>query len=1226
MNALENIRSARRQTISAWFCTLLLLLSLASLIGGPTDHSEPLPWADSSAASGQPASGLMDSVFIENAGQVSDGILFYAASGNIAFTKDSVLLYTMEPAIGAGTRNGPMETGNSTPAGRLSGNVLGLSFVKSNDVAPRGINPASWESNYFLGNDPINWRTGISNYHGVVYENLWDGIDLVYSMKGGGIKYDFLVAPGADHSQIKLRVGGHETLSVTGDGELNIGLGAGDIVTDSGLDVFYADAPEEKVRAGFVLIDAATYSFSICDRDMSRAMIIDPLIYSTYLGGAGSDYGNDIAVDGGGNVFVVGHTNSVGFPTTLGAYETDYAADVHDIFVTKMSQSGDSLVYSTFLGDVSEDCGNAITVDGQGNAYITGYTSSIGFPTTPDALDRTYNGDTYDSFVTKIGSMGNTLVYSTFLGGDRVDIGNDITVDESGYVYVTGVTSPTPPPGPPESRSETRAGTFSFPTTPGAFTWGNGLSDIFVTKFSQSGSSLVYSTAFGTDDYEISNGIAIDRWGYAYITGYTRSANYPTTSGAVDRFYGGSLDAFVTKLAPTGRSLAYSTYLGGSSSEVGHSIAVNEWGNAYVTGYTNSLDFPTTHGAYDNSQNGWADVFVTSLDRYGGSLIYSTFIGGAGNEYGYSIALDRLGSAHVTGFTMSGDFPTTPGAFDTAYNGNTDAFVAKLSAQGHNLSYSTYLGGSSSDTATALAIDANGYTFVAGETSSLDFSTVSGAMDGTFNGQTDAFITKMDLADPMAVAGPDRWMNEDSNITFDGGGSTDNHGIVNYTWTFNDGMGNVTMYGERPKHYFAIPGNYAVSLTVSDSTGNRGTDQLILSVLDITGPVAVAGSDWVFDEDIIFTFNGSASSDNVDIVNYTWSFVYGTGQIVLYGAAPAFNFTRPGSYNVTLNVSDAAGNTDTDYILLTVNDITAPKARAGENQKIYKNTLTFFNGSASTDNVGIVNHTWMFNDGQGPVTLWGGITQSHLFSVEGVYPITLNVTDAAGHWNTDTILLTVLEIIKPVADAGPDRAVDELAVMTFDGSASTDNVGVVKWQWSFNDGVNDAMLLGVSPSWVFTVPGTYIVTLNASDAAGNWGADTQTITVHDVVAPVAVPGSNMITRQGDAVVLDGSGSWDSSGIMNYTWSFTHNGTAVVLHGPINTYRFWTPGAYPVNLTVEDASGTVGYGTMTVTVLPPAAESSAASDNHVWIFISILAVVILLFSLLIHLHGRKGAVQ
>jgi len=393
------------------------------------------------------------------------------------------------------------------------------------------------------------------------------------------------------------------------------------------------------------------------------------------------------------------------------------------------------LDYSTYLGGTSADEGIAIAVDSGGNAYVTGVTIPPKFPTTPEAFQPAVaNGP--DAYVTKLNATGSA-VYSTHLGGTGVDEGFGIAVDSTGNAYVTGQTSSP-----------------NFPTTPGAFqpAFAGGGFDTFVTKLNAAGSALVYSTYLGGTSFDFGFRIAVDSAGNAYATGYTDSRNFPTTPGAFQRAVGGALDAFVTKLNATGSALVYSTYLGGTGAEYDLGIAVDSGGNAYVTGHTDSRNFPTTPDAFQPALAGADDAFVTKLNATGSALVYSTYLGGTSADQGFRIAVDSAGNAYVTGFTDSPDFPTTPGAFQSALANGPDAFVTKLNATGSALVYSTYLGGTSADQGFGIAVDSAGNAYVTGVTGSPNFPTTPGAFQSAVANGPDAFVTKLNATGALVYS------------------------------------------------------------------------------------------------------------------------------------------------------------------------------------------------------------------------------------------------------------------------------------------------------------------------------------------------------------------------------------------------------------------------------------------------------------------------------------------
>ena len=426
-----------------------------------------------------------------------------------------------------------------------------------------------------------------------------------------------------------------------------------------------------------------------------------------------------------------------------------------------------ALVYSTYLGGSADDAGVGIAVDAAGNAYVTGSTASANFPTTAGAFQTTLGGGGvgFDAFVTKLNSTGSALLYSTYLGGsNNDDSGVGIAVDGAGNAYVTGSAFST-----------------DFPTTPGAFQSSfGGVRDAFVTKLNPTGSTLVYSTYLGGTGDDGGVSIAVDTAGSAYVSGFAQ-AGFPTTTAAFQPgFGGGPYDAFVTKLGSTGSALVYSTYLGGSGDdEVFGGLAVDASGNAYVTGFTTSANFPTTPGAFQTTFGGagplgFGDAFVTKLNPTGSMPVFSTYLGGSGDDFGAGIAVDGNGNAYIAGSTASTNFPTTPGAFQTTFGGSGplglgDAFVTKLNPTGSALIYSTYLGGSGDDFASRIAVDVlpNPSAYVTGNTASTNFPTTAGAFQTTLGGvgpfgAGDAFvakiaqvanlsITKTDSPDPIAV-------------------------------------------------------------------------------------------------------------------------------------------------------------------------------------------------------------------------------------------------------------------------------------------------------------------------------------------------------------------------------------------------------------------------------------------------------------------------------------------
>ncbi len=633
--------------------------------------------------------------------------------------------------------------------------ALKVAFAGAND-SPEvvGEDRLPWNNNYFIGKDPAKWRTDVPNFAKIRLKEVYDGVDLVYYGNKNRIKYDFVVRPGEDPSKITLTYDLGENagnaLSINSSGELVIKTPLGVIREQKPYCYQRIEGKEVEIGIAYRIVDAGEnlFGFEIGEYDKRYDLYIDPeIVYSTFLGGDSFDHGEGIAVDSSGNAYVAGFTESPGYPVTTGAHNTHFDSRDPIVVVSKLNPNGNGLVYSTFLGGSRSSHGYAIAVDSYGNAYVTGSTYSSDFPVTDGAYDTSHNGSN-DVFAVKLNPSGSNLLYSTLIGGKGYDRGFSIAVDTNGNAHITGLTSG-------------GSGT-PFPTTAGAFDTSINVSvqwkyDIFVTKVNASGSDLLYSTFLGNCVLENRNGIAVDSFGNAFVSGSTDSPEYPVTSGAFDTSCSG-VDVFVTKLNTSGTGLVYSTFIGGNGNDYGQGIAVDISGNAYVTGYTSSPDYPSTSGAYDTSCSG-RDVFVTQLTADGGGLLYSTFIGGSGEDYGHGIAIDNSGNLFLCGVTRSSDYPVTAGAFDVTFNGGYwNAFATKLNAES-GLVYSTYLGISSDlyHSITGIAIDGMGGVYVAGATNSPLYPVSSDSFDRAFNGGFhDIFVTKLEMTPngPLAVTSP----------------------------------------------------------------------------------------------------------------------------------------------------------------------------------------------------------------------------------------------------------------------------------------------------------------------------------------------------------------------------------------------------------------------------------------------------------------------------------------
>ncbi|MCK4856958.1 MAG: SBBP repeat-containing protein [candidate division Zixibacteria bacterium] len=659
-------------------------------------------------------------IFVPNRGQFPADVAFAAVANGAAvwFSKDAVYYHFSRPISGQKDKKKQL--------------FIKSTIVNANpEVRIVGENQLAHRRSYFTGNDPNEWYAGLPTYGAILHKDIYPGIDLRYYGNEGEIEFDFLVAAGADPSAIEIRYQGVESLAVNKTGELLVETAWGTIVARQPI-VYQPTADGHTFLTGqYQLLSENSFSFSLSDDcQSSLPLVIDPVIsYSTYLGGGDFDLANSVAIDGEGNIYVTGETHSPQFPHTDQALDTSYNLQ-GDAFVAKFAPSG-LLIYSTFLGGNGFDKGRSIDVDEYGNVYISGSTASTNFPTA-NALKDSLDGIN-DAFVVKLSSTGDALIYSTYLGGSASEEGSAITVDQAGCVYLSGVTSSP-----------------DFPTINSVQDSLAGMIDLFLVKLTATGNMLSYSTYLGSSLAEEVRDIAINQAGQAYVTGKTSSSDFPTVNAYQDSS-GGTSDAFVVRLAATGDSLIYSTYLGGLSGDGGWGIDIDSLGSAFVVGGTYSTDFPTTAGALQTHLQGTSDAFAVKITPAGDALSYSTLLGGTGGEWGYGGAVDQQGCFYLTGQTNSSDFPLVD-SIQAGLAGSDDAFVAKLNNAGSSLLFGTYLGGSSDDYGSGLAVTESGVIHLIGGTTSHDFP-LRNPLQGSFAGVMDGFVAKIVL-NPCPSAPP----------------------------------------------------------------------------------------------------------------------------------------------------------------------------------------------------------------------------------------------------------------------------------------------------------------------------------------------------------------------------------------------------------------------------------------------------------------------------------------
>ena len=942
--------------------------------------------------------------FEANLGQSDPRVKFLAhAPGYTLFLTDqeAVLSLPADPPAPVSTQAGHPAPQNPIPIRDEASHtptpphVVRLSFAgASKPAAIDGRDPLLGKTNYFIGNDPKQWHTNVPNYSAVEYRNLYPGVNAIFRGDSRRLEFDFNIAPGADPRAIALHVDGARTIRLNRAGDVVLCMDAArDVVM--GKPYIYQQSPEgrRQIAGHYVLGDHNRIAFALGSYNHARPLVIDPTVdYATYLGGNGTDYAEGIAVDSSGDAYIAGNTSSTNFPTTTNSYQ----------------------------------------------------------PTCVDCKGGTSYGE---GFVTKLSPDGSALIYSTYVSG--VDI-YGIAVDSSGSAYVAGGVA---------AIVESGSGLPGLPVVNAFQSTNHGsIENAFVTKLSPDGSSLVYSTYLGGSYSDEAFGIAVDSSGSAYVTGLTNSYGFPTENPiqascnecgySTGNLFDG--DAFVTKFSADGSSLVYSTYLGGSEDDWGQSIAVDSIGSAYITGLTQSTDFPTASpfqaaNASILLTTTGANAFVAKLDPTGSALDYSTYLGGAAEDYGAGIAVDSNGSAYVTGFAQSHNFPTVNPVQATML-GDNDAFVTKFNADGSSLVYSTYLGGQSATQGSSIAVDSFGNAYVTGSTTSNYFPVVDATQPDCLScsSYTSAFISQLNatgsaLLFSTYLGGSNT--NAAYGLAIDPSGNAYVAGLTKSTdfptvapfQAANEGAGGNAFVAE-----YSFPPVTALSIspaTIASGAVNSGYSPVTFTATGATGTVTFAVTAGPLPRGMTLTSSGVLSGTPI----------------------------QGGTFAFTLTAADSAGDSGSqNYSLqiacpaITVEPTALPTDTSGTTYSPVTFTESGGIGAATFAESGALPTGMTFS----AAVLSGTPTQS------GSFPLEITATDSASCTGSVSDTLT----IDPVG--GPPVTVPD----------------------------NETITVTDTESSAATVPDNETITVTDSEPSNPTVSDNETVTVTDTLpyAPITI--------------------------------------------------------------------------------------------------------------------------
>ncbi len=1136
--------------------------------------------------------------FIENQGQQEKEIFLCAnlPDKTICFKKNAIVFNLLQQSDGNNIERGSFSL---------------IPITSSVRNFPRGCEKLPGQVNYFIGNIPAAWKTGIPIYKTIVYENIFEGVDLRFYGKDDHLEYDLIVRPGADPKTICFCYENVEGISKDEKGSLIINTKIGRLFQCKPSAFQVINGQKVGVDVEFVVDELNSnfensYAFKIASYDKSKTLIIDPAFtFSTFLGGSADDRAHDIAIDTSGNVYITGSTRSIDL-YSQSAYQGIYAGGYYDAFVAKISADGAALEYLTYIGGSGSDEAFGIAVDPYGQACIIGTTQSGDFPLKLPSRSLYESGE---AFVAKFNASGNGLVFSTYLGGNDNDTGSAITLNQKGDIYVAGATK-----------------SYDFPVKNSVQSVrSGGWWDSYITKIDANSCDIVYSTYLGgSGNEDFIKGIVVDMDDYAYVAGYTTSADFPTYKPFQISQGGNPLarDAFVSKITPDGTSFVYSTYLGGSGGDMAYDIDVDVFGNAYVVGNTYSIDFPVKNSLQGEiSAEGSYDLFITKINSSGSDYEFSTYLGGSDYEalYNAGIAIDPGGSIYVAGDTKSVDFPVRS-ALQNTLSGAPDAFLCRIHPNGRELLFSSYLGGSGWEYyGIQICVDLAGNVYIGGTTGSENFP-LCVPLQGEKAGGSDAFIAKIDM-DPLPVTGATALCG-DTVISLDWDDNSEldvigynlyrsltnqadyeriNKDIISISQYQDSGLINFTTY------YYKIS---AVDAALNESVLSQ---EVIAMPVDDTPPSPPTGlTALAQNQTIILDWNDNLEADFLQYKLYRRT--AGEDYFLISGDLKQSGFKDIGlingvAYYYAVSAVDELFNESGLSAQVSAVPQSMPPVVNADAEPIEGNAPLEVSFIVNAADDGIVcKYEWDFNgDGKYEFVSAAEGDVTYTYPQSGIYQATLRVTD-----NDNLVTIIAIPIYvenasvrpTPILSAIPIEGKAPLSVV-FDYSATYNgnnrNGKIEKYEIDFNgDGVYDyfSAFSGSVNSQDYNYygkEGKYRAVLRVSDSDEVSEVASVNITVAEPLSmPLSVdaccnPSLGQVPLEVNlsASAVGGSGVYDS-----YIWDFDGDGIYDA-EGKNIVYTYAMPGTYAPTVRVVDDCGLTDTDSCSLKV-------SAKPELKVWI--------------------------
>ena len=1041
-------------------------------------------------------------------------------------------------------------------------------FDGANVAQTLGNDPKKFYHNYFLGNDQDKWKTGIHPFSSVSYQQLYPGIEGLFKADNGHFAYDFIVAPNADPSLIKLRFEGTDGLRIV-DGKLQIQNSIKNIEESKPYTYQLINGEKREIACIYVL-NGNTVSFSFPDGyDKSKELVIDPtVVFASFTGSSISNYGFSATYDDLGNAYGGGEIFGVGYPTTTGAFQMTFQGGSTDINITKFSSTGSTVIYATYLGGSNGDQPHSMVVDPAGNLVVTGVTNSANYPVTTGAYDNSFNG-LLDLVVTKFNSTGTGLIGSTYMGGSGTDGGNmfplsnnygdafrgEVITDDYGNIYVAGNTQST-----------------NFPTVNATQAALNGGMDGVVFKLNNTLSNLIWSTYLGGSDVDAAYVLSLSNTGSnVYVSGGTASTNFPTTTGAYHTTYqGGTVDGFITRYVNGGSyGLLSGTYIGTNDYDQSYGVQVDKFNGVYAMGQS-AGPFPVVGAVYSNPGSG---QFVMKLDSTLNILQFSTVVGNGSNTTPLSptaFLVDSCLNIYFSGWGTTTGYPITTNTLFSTSDGS-DFYFFTLSPNAGSLLFGSYYGSS-------------GWDHVDGGTSRFDKSgiiyqgicsaapTYPGSNFGAYPNNLDGYSVvtikiNFEVGPVYAIASANN-VSGCSPLTVQFQNNSSN--ATSYVWDFGDGSALDT--NATPSHTYG-PGVYTVTLIANSTTACNTSDSTTLTITVDTGDVVADFTSQLVDSCGPYTASFTNTSSVVSTTaTYQWDF--GNG-VTFSGANPSLQtYPDTGAYTITLIVNDTAGLcTEADTVTYTINfnstSVVASADPSPSGRGCSPFVVQFTNNSTSAD-----TYAWDFGDGS-PVS--NQSNPSHTFTNIGTYTIMLISTNSQGTvCNTsDTDYLTI------IVDSG-DVAADFTAVVTDScdpyiatvTNLSPYTTSATIFTWNFGDGTT---FTGPNPGpHNYPGTGTYTITLIIEDSTSCNKIDSisRMVIITNIFVDVSFPPIPDVCG-----VYDINFSGESVNGTSYWWDLGDGNTST-LNSFTHTYE---PGQYDVTVVAYNALACNGSDTMKQTI-------------------------------------------